>query len=132
MTTTVPRATPRTDGLEERGRLTISDTTVERIAAHAVTEVEGVGGAASRVLGVAVGGENPGTTAKVTAKVSGGTAALDVRLSVAYPASVGETTGNARRHLMRRVGEFTGLSVSRVDITVTALRSATTETRRVR
>ncbi len=125
MTTTLPRP-------EERGRLTISDTTVERIAAHAVTEVEGVGGTASRVLGVAVGGEDPDKRAKVTAKVSGGTTTLDVRLSVAYPASIGETTGAARRHLLRRVGETTGLTVSRVDIAVTALHSGSAGTRRVR
>ncbi|WP_414941795.1 Asp23/Gls24 family envelope stress response protein [Amycolatopsis sp. cmx-11-51] len=115
----------------DRGVLTISDSTVERIAAHAVTEVDGVGGAASRVLGVAVGGEDLDNSAKVTAKVAGGTATLDVRISVSYPMSVARATGNARRHLMRRIEEFTGLTVSQVDITVTALHTATAETRRV-
>ncbi|WP_414945626.1 Asp23/Gls24 family envelope stress response protein [Amycolatopsis sp. cmx-11-32] len=115
----------------DRGVLTISDSTVERIAAHAVTEVDGVGGAASRVLGVAVGGEDLDNSAKVTAKVAGGTATLDVRISVSYPMSVARATENARRHLMRRIEEFTGLTVSQVDITVTALHTATAETRRV-
>ncbi|HET6290530.1 MAG TPA: Asp23/Gls24 family envelope stress response protein [Amycolatopsis sp.] len=115
----------------DRGVLTISDSTVQRIAAHAVTEVDGVGGAAGRVLGVAVGGEDLDNSAKVTAKVTGGTATLDVRLSISYPMSVSRTTENVRRHLMRRVEEFTGLAVSQVDITVTALHTAIAEKRRV-
>ncbi|WP_051173809.1 Asp23/Gls24 family envelope stress response protein [Amycolatopsis orientalis] len=130
---TVPGATLGTAPADagDRGVLTISDSTVQRIAAHAVTEVDGVGGAASRVLGVAVGGEDIDNSAKVTARVTGGTASLDVRISISYPMSVSRTTEDARRHLMRRVEEFTGLTVSRVDITVTALHTATAETRRV-
>ncbi|MEC3982534.1 Asp23/Gls24 family envelope stress response protein [Amycolatopsis sp. H20-H5] len=115
----------------ERGRTTIADRTVERLAAQAVIEVAGVGGSATRMLGVAVGGEDLERSAKVTAKVSGDTATLDVRLSVSYPASVRKTTEDARTHLMSRVEEFTGLSVSRVDITVTALHSEAAQTRRV-
>jgi uncharacterized alkaline shock family protein YloU len=53
-------------------------------------------------------------------------------LSATYPASVSRTTENARSHLMRRVQELTGLSVSRVDIAVTALHNDTTNVRRVR
>ncbi|MEV6908715.1 Asp23/Gls24 family envelope stress response protein [Amycolatopsis sp. NPDC051071] len=134
MTATLPSPAPRTAPAAsgDRGALTISDSTVERIAAHAVTEVDGVGGAASRVLGVAVGREDLDNSAKVTAKVDGATATLDVRISISYPMSVSRTTENARRHLTRRVEEFTGLTVSRVDITVTALGTATADTRRVR
>ncbi len=133
MTATLPSPAPTTApaGSEDRGVLTISDSTVERIAAHTVTEVDGVGGAASRVLGVAVGSEDLDNSAKVTAKVTGDTATLDVRISITYPMSVSRTTENARRHLMRRIEELTGLTVSQVDITVTALHTATTETRRV-
>jgi uncharacterized alkaline shock family protein YloU len=129
MTTT--RQRPAVADLDERGTLTVSDRTVERIAAQVVTEVEGAGGAASRVLGVAVGGEDPDSSAKVTAKVRGDTAALDVRLSISYPRSVGRTTENVRRHLMRRVAELTGLTVSRVDVIVTALHTGTNASRRV-
>ncbi|MEC3973881.1 Asp23/Gls24 family envelope stress response protein [Amycolatopsis sp. H20-H5] len=134
MTTTLPSPFPRTASAVpgEAGRLTIADRTVERIAAHAVTEVGGIGGAASRMLGVAVGGEDLDNSAKVVAKVSGETATLDVRLSISYPLSVTRTTEQAREHLMRRIEEFTGLAVSRVDITVTALHSGATEARRVR
>lgn len=118
-------------GPGECGALTIADDVVARIAAHAVTEVDGVGGSASRVLGVALGGGNPDRGAKVDAKVAGDTATLAVRLSISYPRSVRDTTEAAREHLVRRVEALTGLAVDRVDITVTALHTATAVTRRV-
>ncbi|RSN55015.1 Asp23/Gls24 family protein [Amycolatopsis sp. WAC 04182] len=127
--TTMTAAEPGTDG---RGALTVADGAVERIATRAITELDGVGGAASRVLGIAVGGEDLDQGAKVSAHVSGSTATLDVRLSVKYPLSVRATAERAREHLIRRVGELSGLAVTRVDITVTALHSTETETRRVR
>jgi uncharacterized alkaline shock family protein YloU len=116
---------------DERGRTTIADRAVERIAAQAVTDVDDVGGAARRVLGLAVGGEDLDHPAEVSATVSGATTALDVRLSLEYPASVGTATESVRRHLMDRVHELTGLAVSRVDITVTALRGSAAGNRRV-
>jgi uncharacterized alkaline shock family protein YloU len=115
----------------DRGALTITDDAVERITAQAVTEISGVGGSASRVLGVVMGGENLDRGAKVTATVTGDTAALAVRLSISYPRSVRATTEAARDHLMSRVEELTGLTVERIDITVTALHTETAETRRV-
>lgn len=127
--TTMTAAAPGSDG---RGALTVADGAVERIAARAITELDGVGGAASRVLGIAVGGEDLDQGAKVSAHVTGSTATLDVRLSVKYPLSVRATAESAREHLIRRVGELSGLAVTRVDITVTALHSTETETRRVR
>ena len=100
----------------QRGRTTVDDRVVARLAAKAVTEVDGV--------------VDDGTSA--TADVRGDSVALDVRLSIAYPASVGQTTRQAREHLIGRVGEFTGLPVSRVDITVTAMQPRPAVTRRLR
>ncbi|MET7860076.1 Asp23/Gls24 family envelope stress response protein [Streptomyces sp. NPDC005318] len=120
-------------GAAQRGSTTISDRTVERIAARVLTEVEHVGGAAGRVLGIAVPAGHADDSARVTAKVSSDSgAALDVRLSVAYPNSVAHTTENARARLVRRVADLTGLTVTRVDITVTSLRAPDSPTRRVR
>ncbi|MFF5565255.1 Asp23/Gls24 family envelope stress response protein [Streptomyces sp. NPDC012623] len=115
---------------DERGVTTITERAVERLAAHAVTEVEGVGGAGRRAL--AAGAGAPGRDATVSARIKGATTSLDVRLSVGYPASVARTTEAARAHLTQRLGEFTGLTVSRVDITVTALRGDAADTGRVR
>ncbi|RDG34525.1 Asp23/Gls24 family envelope stress response protein [Streptomyces corynorhini] len=126
-----PAAPPAAPGSAERGVTTIAERVVERIAAHAVTEVDGVGGVGRRVLGVAVGAGEPDRDATVSARIKGATTSLDVRLSVSYPVSVARTTEAARAHLKERVGEFTGLTVSRVDITVTALHSAVADTRRV-
>jgi uncharacterized alkaline shock family protein YloU len=112
-----------------RGRTTLADRAVARIAAHAVTEVDDVGGAAHRVLGVAVGGPALGGSAQVSAHVYGETTVLHVRLSVVYPQSVARATERVRAHLLHRVKELTGLEVSRVDITVTALRPSQTEDR---
>jgi uncharacterized alkaline shock family protein YloU len=124
-----PAAVPA--DLAERGALTIADRTVERIAAQAVTEVDGVGGSTARLLGVPVGGQNLDRSAKVSAKVTGDTATLSVRLSISYPRSVLRTSDAVRDHLTNRVQELTGLTVERVDITVTALHTDVTETRRV-
>jgi uncharacterized alkaline shock family protein YloU len=131
MTTTLPSPVPKTVDADGRGRTTIADRAVERIAVQLLTEVENISGTARRMLGVTVGGEDPDRAAQVTAKITGETAALEVRLSVTYPASVGRTTENARSHLMRRVEELTGLTVSHVDIVVTALHSDTATVRRV-
>jgi uncharacterized alkaline shock family protein YloU len=134
MTTTLTSPVPDMTGVDSdsRGRTTVAEHAVERIAAQLLTEVENVGGTARRLLGVTVGGEDPDRDAQVTATVTGGSVALETRLSVTYPASVSRTTENARSHLMRRVEELTGLAVSHVDIVVTALHNDTTDVRRVR
>ncbi|MFJ6632470.1 Asp23/Gls24 family envelope stress response protein [Streptomyces sp. NPDC091376] len=120
-------------GTARRGRTTVSDRTVERIAARVLTEVEHIGGTVGRVLGISVPGQRPEDPARVTAKVSDDSAdvALDVRLSVVYPESVAHATEDARAHLVRRVADLTGLTVTRVDITVTAPRPPDSSTRRV-
>lgn len=116
----------------DRGRTTLEERVVERIAAHAVAEVDGIGGSAPRVLGVAVGADEADRAARVTARMDGETTALEVRLSVTYPASVTATTERAREHVIRRTAELTGLRVTRVDIVVTGLHGPVADTRRVR
>lgn len=113
MTATITTTTTAT---LERGATTVADRTVERIAVHTLSEVDDVDGESRRT---------------VSATRDGHTVALTVRLSVTYPASVRATARAARTHLMARVEELTGLPVSRVDITVTALPSTATTVRRV-
>lgn len=114
-----------------RGRTTVDPHAVERIAARALTEVDGVGGTARTMLGIAVGAGAPDRDARVSAQVTGTETALSVRMSVAYPTSVREATRRARQHLTDRVGGLTGLTVSSVDITVTELYRDVAPTRRV-
>ncbi|WP_410567566.1 Asp23/Gls24 family envelope stress response protein [Amycolatopsis sp. cmx-4-61] len=115
----------------DRGTLTIAEQAVQRLAAHAARELDDVGGTAGRFLGVSLGAEDLDRSARVTAHVTGSEVTLDIRLSITYPASVTRTTERAREHLERRVEELTGLVVTRVDITVTALRTTVAQRRRV-
>jgi len=112
---------PGADPADDRGRLELADVVVEKVAMVAADEVEHVGGPARRVLGVPTGGDAASRRPQVSATVTGQVAALDVRLSVAYPAAVRATTEAVRDHLRERVQTLTGLTVSRVDIAVTAL-----------
>lgn len=131
VTTTVNTPTPGVgrhaeradDDADDRGSLGIADSVVEKVAVAAAGEVDHVGGVARRVLGLGLGlgGEDGDGRPRVSAKVSGDTVALDIRLSVDYPASVRAVTAAARDHIRDRVQALTELSVTRVDIDVAAL-----------
>jgi uncharacterized alkaline shock family protein YloU len=120
MTTTLQREDTDT-GVAERGRTTLTDSVVQRVATALVGDIDGVGGTAQRLLNVAVGGPGFERSAQVNAHVDGNIATLTVRCSVAYPAPVASTTEILRTYLVARLGVLTGLDVRRVDITVTAL-----------
>jgi uncharacterized alkaline shock family protein YloU len=108
----------------ERGRLHIAPTVLEKLGVGLIAETDGVGGAARRVLGVALGSDTEDKRARVSATVDGAIALLDVRLSIAYPAPVGATCGRVRATLVERLGALTGLEIREVDITVAALTSS--------
>lgn len=113
------------------GTTTIEDAVVQKIASRLVGEVAHVGGAATRVLGIAVGSESADRSPKVTARVDGTIVTLDVRLSLTYPAPVGRVTREVRDHVIERLDALTGLSVRQVDITVAALSAEQTPQRRL-
>lgn len=117
--------------VESRGDTTIDDQVVVKIATRVVTEVEHTGGAARRVLGVTVGSEAAAQRPQVQASVTGTAVSVDVRLSITYPAPVAEVSQRVRTRLMDRIAELTGLTVGRVDITVTALTTPPTSRSRV-
>jgi uncharacterized alkaline shock family protein YloU len=119
-------------GRDLPGRITLADRAVERTAAQAITEIADVGGTARWMLGDTFGRSAEERSAQVSATVDGTTASLHVRLSVAYPASVARTTQQVRSHLIQRLHELTGLALTRVDITVTALYITQPGHRRVR
>lgn len=113
----------------ERGRLTIADRVVEKIAAMALDEVEPIAGPPRAVMGIPSTGRARGPAVpegrpRVRAVVSGAVATLEVRCSVSYPAPVARTADRARTHLVARIRELTGLTAAQVDITVTALTGA--------
>lgn len=106
---------------EDRGSLSIEDRVVEKMAAHVIGEVDDVGGAARRLLGVPTGRDDPDRSPQVRARVDGVVCSLQVRLSVGYPASVTRVTEQVRAHVTAKLKELAGLQVKGVDIVVTAL-----------
>jgi uncharacterized alkaline shock family protein YloU len=105
----------------QRGRTTIADRVVARIATRAVSEVGQTGGAARQLIGLTVGRQTGEGPARVSARVNGNLALIEMRLSLAYPAPVRSLTREVRRHVIERVTTLTGIEVRHVDIEVTRL-----------
>jgi uncharacterized alkaline shock family protein YloU len=105
----------------QRGRTTIADRVVAKIATRAVAEVGLAGGAGRQLTGLTPGRQDGEGPARVTARVNGNLAMIEVRLSLAYPAPVRSLTREVRRHVMERVTTMTGIEVRHVDIEVARL-----------
>ena len=105
----------------QRGRTTIADRVVTRVAARAVAEVEKTGGAARQLMGVTIGRQTGKGTAPCSARIDGHLAMIQLRLSLAYPAPVRALTREVRRHVTERVTGLTGFEVRHVDIEVVSL-----------
>jgi uncharacterized alkaline shock family protein YloU len=116
---------------EERGKLTIADRVVERVAAYAVSQVPHAVAAPRRILGMSVGQARPEGDANVDATVRGATASIEVALAVAWPQPVDAVARAARDQVRREVERITGVHVDYVDVEVTSL-DVRTATRRVR
>ena len=116
-------------GRNELGMISINDRVVEKTAARAAIEIPDAGAAATRFLGrsmagaSALGARQTSLTAlpKASADVDGSLVNLDLSISVRWPASVPEVSRAVRENVQRRVSELTGLTVSEVSISVTAL-----------
>jgi uncharacterized alkaline shock family protein YloU len=83
----------------DRGVTEISDRALGRIARKAAAETEGIG---TRDAGSSDDG-------------------LRLKISVAYPSSVREAAGRARRAVRERVESLTGVAPGRIDIDVVAM-----------
>ncbi|MDQ4002353.1 MAG: Asp23/Gls24 family envelope stress response protein [Actinomycetota bacterium] len=111
----------------ERGRTTIEDAAVSKIAGVAAQEVEKVqmgGGATAAVSGFlgsvtgAVTGGGGSLTSGVSVEVGEEEAAVDLTMAVEYGVSIPRTTEAVRRNVINRVENLTGLGVTEVNITV--------------
>ena len=112
-----------------RGSLTIADRVVERVAAHAATEVDLATGAPRTLLGQRLPSAE---RARASARVDGGLVSVSVSLAVTWPSPVRRVAADVRAHLTRRVEELTGLEVAEVDVDVATLPAQRDDTRRVR
>jgi len=116
-------------GRTDLGMISINDRVVEKMAARAAIEIPDAGAAASRFLGrsmagaSALGARQTSLTdlPKTSADVDGSLVILDLSISVRWPASVPEVASAVREHVRSRVSELTGLTVTEVSISVTAL-----------
>jgi uncharacterized alkaline shock family protein YloU len=105
----------------QRGRTAVADRVVAQIATRAVAEVGEAGGAARQLIGLTLGRQTGEGPARVSARVNGNLAMIEMRLSLAYPAPVRGLTREVRRHVIERVTTLTGIEVRHVDIEVACL-----------
>ena len=103
-----------------RGRLVLDRSVVEKIAGQAAREVAAAGGQSGGFLGI---GSHTDLSArpKVDVDLSGQTAHVSMEVALAYPTSLRSSAERIRAQVIERVAALSGVEVSRVDITVTAL-----------
>jgi uncharacterized alkaline shock family protein YloU len=123
MTSTVDLAK---DDPGERGSLEIENRVVERIAATAAAEIAAVSGPPRRVLGASIGRID--SPPRASARIVAGRASVHLQLCVLWPHGIRTVTQQVRAHVTDRVTAYTGLKVSVVDITVSALSDLTSST----
>lgn len=97
----------------ERGRTIIADKVVKRVASIATAEIE------------AVVDTRKGWTKLIRrglphaeAVVAGGTSRITVEVAATWPTPLAQVAAQVRHHVTRRVVDLTGVSVTRVDVTV--------------
>jgi uncharacterized alkaline shock family protein YloU len=120
----------RTDGAERRGepgsrgRTTIADGVVAKIAGMAARDVPGVhalGGGLTRALGAArdrVPGTAKSVSRGVKVEVGEVQTAVDLEIVVEYGVSIRDVTSAVRESVISAVGWMTGLEVIEVNIAV--------------
>ncbi|MFI2373001.1 Asp23/Gls24 family envelope stress response protein [Streptomyces sp. NPDC018833] len=110
-----------------RGRTTIADGVVEKIAGLAARDVVGVhamGSGISRTLGavrdrVPGGGGRSSVTRGVKAEVGEVQTALDLEIVVDYGVAISDVARDVRENVVAAVERMTGLEVVEVNIAVT-------------
>ena len=106
---------------EERGRLTVDDRVVEKVAGYAVTFVTDAAAAPRRVLGVNIGGARPEDAASVEAQVDDDIANVQVAVAVRWPRSVQHVADEVRERIRSEVMAITGVRVEHVDVDVVSM-----------
>jgi uncharacterized alkaline shock family protein YloU len=111
---------------DDRGTTTIDDGVVAKIAGIATREVKGVAsmggslsGAVAEVVGRIRGEEH--ATSGVGVEVGTRQAAVDLSVTVQYPATITEVAKSVRDNVINRIETLTGLEVVEVNIAVTDL-----------
>ncbi|GLP71024.1 MULTISPECIES: Asp23/Gls24 family envelope stress response protein [unclassified Streptomyces] len=109
---------------EPRGRTTIADGVVEKIAGIAAREVPGIhalGGGFSRTMGAMrdrVPGGQPSAGRGVKVEVGEKQTAIDLQVVVEYGTSISDVAADVRENVIAAVERMTGLEVVEVNIAV--------------
>ena len=105
----------------ERGRTTISDAVVAKVAGIAAQEVEGIqmGGSTAAAIGgfldsVTGGGQTRGVSVEVGEEET----AIDLSMAVEYGRPIPQISEAVRRNVINRIENLTGLRVTEVNIVV--------------
>ncbi|MGW1681786.1 Asp23/Gls24 family envelope stress response protein [Saccharopolyspora sp. NPDC002376] len=110
-----------------RGKTSIADVVVSKIAGMAARDVSGVhgfGGGAARAVGALrerIPGARASTAQGVTVEVGEKQAAIDLVIVVEYGVSIGDLARGVRRNVIGAIEQMTGLEVVEVNINVTDL-----------
>jgi uncharacterized alkaline shock family protein YloU len=118
--------TTRSEGslVTERGKTTIADTVVAKIAGISAREVSGVhdlGGSGARAVGTMrerIPGARTNQAQGIAVEVGERQAAVDIDLVAEYGVTIGDLAGGVRRNVITAVERMTGLEVTEVNITV--------------
>lgn len=110
--------------VEERGKTSISETVVAKIAGIATREVGGVydvGGTTERVVGRvrdALPGTTTSTTQGISVQVGERQAAIDVSIVADYGVAIDQLGAAIRRNVIAAIEQMTGLEVTEVNVIV--------------
>lgn len=126
----------------DRGKTSISDTVVAKIAGIATREIDGVydvGGTTERVVGKVrdvLPGTSTSTTQGISVEVGERQAAVDVSIVAYYGVAIHQLAAAIRRNVISAIEQMTGLEVTEVNVTVHDIHfddddSSTDETPRV-
>ena len=103
--------------------ITVSERAVATIAACAALEEPDAGAVGSRVFGRPVPGSRGAdpfsTRPKCSVEVEGTRAFVTLDIAVRYPASVGAVARSVRQRIRDRVHDYVGMTVERIELTVT-------------
>jgi uncharacterized alkaline shock family protein YloU len=116
---------------EERGRLTVDDRVVEKVAGHAVRFITDAAAAPRRVLGVNIGEARPDDAASVQVQVHDDIATVQVAIAVRWPRSVQEVADEVRERIRSEVTAITGVRVDHIDVEVVSMALPHSSERRV-
>ena len=114
------------DLVTEKGKTSIADSVVTKIAGMAAREVSGVhnmGTGGSRAIGglvekLPVGGSQPSPSQGVKVEVGERQAAVDVDIVTEYGVAIVDVAQAVRDNIIQRVESMTGLQVTEVNVSV--------------